>query len=174
MPKTVEYPIISILGAAILSVLLQAASIGPSWANDDAALLHLIRAFYIPYLTDDIGPDTKSATDIIYPHATSRLKNLIDGMRECEVKSKGVCNLDFDVIIDGQDWTLKKLPALAARPSAGGEIEIEAKFINDGMPMEVDYYFAHVGSEWQIDDLTGYDPEEGSWRLSIILANEPQ
>jgi len=172
MPKIFEAPVLNILVRPALAALFLITSVHAGLTDDDPALLALIRSFYVTYLAGDAGPEPKPSTGVIYPHATSRLKHLIDLMNECETKSQGVCNLNFDVIINVQDWDLKGLPKLTAEPLAGGDVDVAAQFSSLGTPLEVDYFFVNSGSGWQIDDLTGHGPE-GSWRLSTILAHEP-
>jgi hypothetical protein len=172
MPKIFETPVFNILARPALAALFLMTFVHAGLTDDDSAPLALIRSFYVPYLAGDAGPEPKPSTDVIYPHATNRLKHLIDLMNECETKSQGVCNLDFDVIINGEDWDLKGLPKLTAQPLAGGDVEVAARFSGFGAPLEVDYFFVNSGSGWQIDDVTGNGPDD-SWRLSTILAHEP-
>jgi len=147
---------------------------GGAWADaaPGAALVRLVAGFYAPYL-DQGGPKPPAALDVIATHATPRLRALIATMYACEKREQGVCNLDSDVIIDGQDWDLKAPPVVQARMAGLDEMIVSSRFNNDGSNTEVDYQFVYLGGVWLINDVTDDDPEGGISRLSTILANEP-
>jgi hypothetical protein len=135
-------------------------------------LVSLVSGFYRPYL-DQNGPEPPAAVDVIAAHATPRLKALIAAEHACEKRVQGVCNLDSDVIIDGQDWDLKAPPVVQAHVAGADEIIVSSRFNNAGTKVEVDYDFMRQGSAWLINDVTDNDSEDGPSRLSTILANEP-
>lgn len=147
---------------------------GGAWADagPGAALVRLVAGFYAPYL-DTSGPEPPAALDVIAAHATPRLRALIATMYACEKREQGVCNLDSDVIIDGQDWDLKAPPVVQARVAGPDEMIVSSHFNNDGTNVEVDYQFVQLGGAWLINDVTDDDPENGISRLSAILAKEP-
>jgi hypothetical protein len=159
------------IARALLLALLVAggarADTGPG-----PALVSLVSGFYVPYLVQN-GPEPPAAVDVIAAHATPRLKALIAGEYACEKRVQGVCNLDSDMIIDGQDWDLKTPPVVAARAAGPDEMIVSSRFNNAGTNVEVDYDFVRQGAAWLINDVTDIDPEGGTQRLSKILASEP-
>jgi hypothetical protein len=141
-------------------------------AESGAALIRLVLGFYVPYLNAS-GPEPPAALDVIAAHATPHLRALIAGLYACEKRVQGMCNLDSDFIIDGQDWDLKAPPLVQARVAGPDQMIVSSRFNNDGTNVEVDYQFLRLGGAWLINDVTDYDQEDGISRLSTNLANEP-
>jgi len=142
-------------------------------AGPAAALQKLVSGFYTPYIHTPSGQEPPDAAGIIAAHATPALVRLLRNDQACQTRSQGVCNLDFDVIISGQDWDLTAPPRVTVRQASGGKIIIASQFTNDGTASEVDYIFLNTSGKWLIDDMTSPTPAADSWRLTKILANEP-
>jgi hypothetical protein len=142
-------------------------------AGSKGSLVAMVRGFYVPYMAGDKGPEPPAATAVIAAHATAHLKGLIAADEACEKRGQGVCNLDFDVIINGQDWTLTKLPDFSVRAQGAGRAAVVSRFVNDGTTEEVVFEFVRTRGAWLIDDVTGHDAEDGGWRLTSVLSREP-
>jgi hypothetical protein len=126
----------------------------------------------VPYL-DENGPEPPAAVDVIAAHATPHLRALIAALHACETREQGECALDYDVIIDGQDWDLKAPPVVQARMAGPDEMIVASRFNSDGTDIEVDFAFVRQGGAWLINDVTDMDKEDGISRLSTILSKEP-
>ncbi len=151
--------------------LLALLSWNPAWAAGIAGPAKIVMALYRPYVADDdaLGNDGLLA---IAAHAEPRLKRLISQDRQCEAREGGVCRIDFDPVIAGQDTQLNgQWPVLSVRATQNGAEIVLARFISGGVPMEVDYVFIRAGGSWVIRDVMGAPTNPGgAWDLLHILS----
>ena len=112
-----------------------------------------------------------SALELLRPHASRRLAALIDKEERCTAKTKEICNLDFDVIINGQDWRLKNVRIEPAKLE-GDRASVMARFININTPQEIVYKFIREGSRWRLDDIGSMVPAAERWTMSRILTRQ--
>ncbi len=126
----------------------------------------IVEALYAPYLANphaDGSKDMPGAEDMVRRYASKSLKAAIDFDRACEKREQGICNLDSDVLIDGQDWDISQLVIADQPVTPQGQI-IRVTFINDHAPCSVTFVFIREGGVWKIDDLEdhSYDPDDKS------------
>jgi Protein of unknown function (DUF3828) len=149
---------------SLLVVFALFAALAPAGAGE---LDEQVRRLYRTYETDAPGP---SALQLVRPHASKRLAALIAREERCTNRHRGEpCNLDFDVIINGQDWTLKNL---AVEPATldGDRASVVARFTNIDTPQEIVYRYTRESGRWRIDDIEATAPADHRWALSRILA----
>ncbi len=127
-----------------------------------------VQSFYKPYLNNDGTKDTPDAMDVISRHATAHLKQLIAADRACEIREQGICNIDHDPIIDGQDFSLKKLPVVKLTPQADGSVKAVATFVSLGDTLKVEYDFVQENGAWLIADVV--DEDAPPWRMTAGLS----
>lgn len=125
-----------------------------------------VRALYRPY--EKGGDDTPAATDLIRPMASKRLRALLDRDTACSRKN-GVCNLDFDVIVNGQDFKITHVQVSSANPQ-GDKAAVLARFDNFDGKFETRYEFVRESGAWRLDDVEARAPAANRWRLSTILS----
>jgi Protein of unknown function (DUF3828) len=148
----------------LLALCAMFAALAPAKAGE---LDELVRGWYRPYETDATAG---SALQLLRPHASKRLAALIAKEERCSDRHRGEsCNLDFDVIINGQDWQLKNLRVEPAKLS-GDRASVVARFTNIDTPEEIVYSFIREAGRWRIDDIEARLPADRGWRLSRILA----
>ncbi|TWB75596.1 uncharacterized protein DUF3828 [Nitrospirillum amazonense] len=135
----------------------------------------IVEALYRPYLAD---PHAEKDTTIdsvaqVRRHATPALARLLDADRACEKRTQGICALDFDIIIDGQDWDLSGFGLQAE--ASGDTATVTARFNNFG-PRVLAYHFARTGGRWLIDDVVILKDDAGAadhpWSLKDTLVSE--
>ncbi len=146
----------------------------PVWAATPptAPLITLVQGFYAPYLDDKDQDKVPAATDVIAPHATKQLQALIHKDEACEIREQGVCNLDMDPIIDGQDWDLNgKAPVVSVLQQNATSITLAARFTSDGTATGVAYKFTLENGAWRLADLSriGGAPAD-AWDLVAMLS----
>jgi hypothetical protein len=131
----------------------------------DQEPLQIVRGIYAPYVADKLPPG-KGGLDLIRPHATAELQRLIDRENACKRRTGGLCALDHDIVVDGQDFQIRGLQVVAqdARP---GAMRVRASFRNLGKATVVDYAFAITGGRWQMSDVILR--KAGEQRLTTIL-----
>ena len=114
----------------------------------------IVENLYAPYLADPHAEQTDgpSALDAIRSKASKTLKHAIHRNDVCERREQGVCNIDFDIIIDAQDWDISHFAVTDGEDQATGLPVVTARFTN-GYPREVRYYFISEEGAWKIDDV---------------------
>jgi hypothetical protein len=152
------------LGTVTVALVLAVASTGHAQQPVDQEPLRIVRQIYAPYITNRLAAGT-GQLDLIRPHATPELQRLIDRENACTRRSRGYCALDYDMIIDGQDWKVTGLQvtAIDARP---GAMTARASFRNFNRATVVDFSFAMTAGAWKLTDLVIRD---GNRRMSTIL-----
>jgi len=112
----------------------------------------IVETLYKPYLDDPHaqklgGP---GALDLILPYASQSLKAAIHRNEECERREQGICYIDFDIIINAQDWNLSNF---ALHEDTKNSLPIiNATFINGGKN-KVTYFFVREHDDWKIDEI---------------------
>ena len=124
----------------------------------------LVRGWYRPYEKDTAD---SSALQLLLPHASKRLAALIAKEERCAARN-GICNLDFDVIINAQDWQLKNLRVESAKLE-GDRASVVARFTNIDTRQEIIYRFVRQSEGWRLDDVEARLPATHRWMLSRIL-----
>lgn len=107
---------------------------------------------YAPYLADPQATgsvETGDSADRIKRFATPELARAIARDEACEIKSQGICNLDIDVIIAGQDWNLFDFHQNDELPTGDRQV-IRASF---SKTIGTAFFFVRHGAAWQIDDV---------------------
>lgn len=134
-------------------VALLTALVSPAMAAAADSPSQIVGKLYAPYLADPHAEtdDMASAMDRIRPFATKAFIAAIDKDQAC-MKREGICNLDWDVIINGQDWELANFSLDEVWPYAPPVI-VTATFRNGQYSQQVKYYFIQEGTDWKIDDI---------------------
>jgi Protein of unknown function (DUF3828) len=150
----------------IILALIGANAENPAMAQPqpDQEPLRIVREFYAPYLAGRSAPG-KDSLDLLRPYASPELARLIDREKACTKRTGGLCALDFDMLVDGQDWKLAGLQVTAqdARP---GAMVVRAAFRNFNQPKAVEYSFSIMGGRWMLSDVV---IRAGNQRLTTIL-----
>jgi hypothetical protein len=148
--------------AALAAALMLAAAPAAAQPQPDQEPLRIVRAFYAPYLANR---SDANALDLIRAHATPELQRLIDRENACVRRTQGICAVDYDVLVDGQDFKISALQVTAqnARP---GAMSVRAAFRNFNRAKAVDFSFAITGGRWLLSDVTMTD---GARRLTTLL-----
>jgi hypothetical protein len=150
---------------AVLACLAAGAAFpAAAQPQPDQEPVQIVRALYAPYVANRNTPG-QGAIDLIRPHATPELQRLIDKENACTRRTHGICAIDYDVLIDGQDWKLAGLQVTAqdARP---GAMVVRASFRNMGRPTVVEFPFTITGGRWLMSDVIIKDRNR---RLTAIL-----
>ncbi len=155
-----------ILLALLLAVGLGAAS---PRAPADSDPVSLIKAIYQTYAenTPSLGGDAAEAG---LPHIYSqRLQALID-KDEKETPEGMVGRIDWDVIVDGQDWQLSALKIALVSKSAT-RAQVRATFKNFDHPSDMLFELVLEGGHWRVDDVQ--KTLKPRWTMSKILMDAP-
>lgn len=133
----------------------------------------IVAALYVPYLSDPQAEKlsgTPNSLDAIAARASGSLRKAIQKERACE-RREGICHIDFDIIICGQDWDLSDFHLAASQ-------DVTVKFRNGDQRAVVRYLFVKEDSAWKIDEVeaTCFSGEEGAqpvpFRLKRSLLGE--
>ncbi len=133
----------------------------------------IVEALYAPYVADPHanapGPELR-AVDSIRRFAGRELKHLISADDACQRREQGICNIDFDFLIAGQDWDISKF-AITDSPATGDHQIVHVNFESGG-PVEVRFYFVRQKGAWVIDDVEDLRPKDDPIRRDIWLKKQ--
>lgn len=163
-----------------VSVALIVSSSSVACAAGITSPKQVVEKLYAPYLADPHAEEIAevAALDLIRPYASKALKHAIHRNKVCERQEQGICAIDFDVIVNGQDWDLSGF-ALAEDESTETALPIiRASFLNTGTKSEVDYYFISEDGAWKIDEIeTRHIQKKGRqsavFKLKEALSQQP-
>ncbi len=156
----------------ILNILIL-AGLAAAQPHERPATPHaIVAALYAPYRGTG---DTGSAIDAIRAYATKGLKRLIDADDACQKREQGICNIDADVLIAGQDGAPSHLAIHDDPATRDGQV-VRATFRNGG-PVRVTFVFVREDGAWKIDDVedVNYGPHGRiamQWRLKKTLQGQ--
>ncbi|WP_159013154.1 hypothetical protein [Acidisoma sp. S159] len=138
-----------------------------------SALVRLVGGIYKPFVSSDpySAPEPPDLVDAIAPFASSTLKALLSAQQQCEIKSQGECGLNWDVVVDGQDWEIPEAPHLVSTVIASDRIDVLSSFTSLGHPIAVRYIFRRKADGWRLDDIRGSssDGKFENWSLRRML-----
>jgi hypothetical protein len=128
-----------------------------------------VKGIYQTYAANKTVP---SSLSILKPEASPRLKRLIEAEEACMKRGKGICRLDFDPIVNAQDFSVTDIQVRShaivgsSSPSKG---IVTATFKNGGEVTIIEYTFTRQGARWLLDDVAAKTPGQETWTLSNIL-----
>lgn len=74
--------------------------------------------------------------------------------------------IDFDPIVDGQDWEITEVAVAVTQEPADGKAEVTASFKNFGESVSLIYELKEEGGGWRVDNIRG-----AHWTLRQLLAD---
>jgi hypothetical protein len=85
----------------------------------------------------------------------------------CQTRSRGICNLDFDLLFDSQDPRVTDLDVTTTSP---GRVSVVYKDPVDEKKTQIDFEIARVGRAWKITDVVYKRPDKVS--LKQVLSRK--
>ena len=143
----------------------QAAAVDPH--ADPALWLKQIYAAYQRAQGAD-KLDAGVSTDLVERRASRALAALFKRDADCSAKSNEVCALDWDFIIDGQDWEISKVK-VGALQVAGDKATVTVSFVNMKNPCVNVYDFVREDGDWKVDDIETRPQGEKPTRIAELL-----
>jgi hypothetical protein len=151
----------------VLALLLVIALGGAAAAAEaDSDPVSLITALYKTYT--DIGPGEDGTPGLpgVY---SKRLQALID-KDEKETPEGEVGRIDWDLVVDGQDWQLSALK-IAEVSRSDTAAQVRATFKNFDDPRDMLYTLVLEDGHWRINDIA--ETLKPRWTMSKILRDAP-
>lgn len=106
----------------------------------------LVQSLYDPYLTGEGGPALEQ---------TGKLSASLEALLEQEARRAAALGelgaVDFDVVVNAQDWSLSELRLEARRE--GTQAKVVATFLNHGQPERVEWDLVQDGTAWRVDNV---------------------
>ena len=151
------------------SILVLLAFVCPARAQppDDPALW--LRQTYELYARAEKNPDLlkDSAETLAERRASRRFKALLDRDLACEIKTHEICAIDWDFIVNGQDWALSHVEVGPLQASGPRGI-VTVTFVNMKSTNRNVYEFVREDGAWKLDDVvTG---QRGRPQMSVSIA----
>ena len=106
--------------------------------------------------------------DIVGARASRSLAALFRRENDCTRRSHEICALDWDFIIDGQDWELAKVK-VGAPVVAGDRATVTVSFTNFGTPSVNVYAFVREDGAWRVDDIETRSGRDAPIRIAKLL-----
>jgi hypothetical protein len=145
---------------AAMAVALCSPAFGQSYDSPTA----LLKAFYKPYLADEIPDDQEG-------FRSAALNALYEADEENTPEGE-MGALDFDPYIDGQDFAISALSIEEIEVDAD-TATVEVSFNNFDQPRVLTYDLVFENGSWRIDDVFG-EGDDYTYRLSEIFAEAAQ
>jgi hypothetical protein len=110
----------------------------------------------------------QSSTELVGKRASKSLAALLARDNACAVKAQGVCALDWDFFIDGQDWTLSNVK-VGALVVAGDKATVTVTFRNFATACANVYFFVREDGQWKVDEIETKSGAEAPVRIAKLL-----
>jgi len=153
---------------AALAALLLAAACGapapksepaPSPAADPVAA---IEPLYAPYVENKNIPGLLESAPW-----TDEVRGLLQqAMDRSNALNEPLPVVDFDPIVDAQDWQITEMRASLKTPPADGRAQVTVQFKNFGQDVALTYDLKEEGGGWRVDNITG-----ANWNLRQLIAD---
>ncbi len=135
------------------------AEAGQSRAMTDPAAV--VRTLYAPYITDETPPPVLADA----APWSARMQADIAAMQARTSEGDGP-SLDFDPIIDAQDFQLSNISATTDGVVEGSHAVVRAQFNNIGEPQEVIYDLVWEDDRWKVDNI-----RTRAWDMRAIVTS---
>ena len=112
--------------------------------------------------------DIPSSTELFAKRASKSLAALFKRNDDCEAEGKGVCALDWDFVIDGQDWTLSNVK-VGPIVAAGDKATVTVTFRNFTTACVNVYSFVREDGQWKVDDIETKSGSDAPVRIAKLL-----
>jgi hypothetical protein len=131
-----------------------------------------LRQVYVLYHRAEKTPSLEEhATDsLIVKRASRSLAALFKKNEECESEQKGVCALDWDFVVDGQDFKLSNIK-IGAPAVAGEKATVAVTFTNLGVRCANVYYFVREDGQWKVEDIETKTGSDAPVRIAKLLSD---
>ncbi|MBN9062534.1 MAG: DUF3828 domain-containing protein [Rhizobiales bacterium] len=105
---------------------------------------------------------------LIVKRAAKPLAALFRRNDACEKKSGGICALDWDLIVNGQDSQLTDI-SVGAAAITGDKATVTATFKNMGAENRNTYFFVRENGVWKVEDVETRTGKEAPLRIARLL-----
>jgi hypothetical protein len=110
------------------------------------------------------GPDV----GLIVKRASKSLAALFSKEDACVKKSGEICALDWDFVIDGQDWEISNVK-VGAPVIDGDKATVTATFRNFKSPCVNVYFFVREDGVWKVDEIETKSGKDKPIRIGKLL-----
>jgi len=110
----------------------------------------VVRALYEPYLS----PEGRTPALIEAAPWSNRMRGELEAMQARSMEL-GEPILNFDPLIDAQDWQLSEVSASADAVVEASHAVVRASFTNSGQRNEVTYDLVWEDDRWKVDNVRG-------------------
>jgi hypothetical protein len=112
---------------------------------------------------------SKATVDLIFNRGSKALKALYKKDQACSRKSGGVCALDFDFVIDGQDFQIADVK-VGPTQITGATAEVIVTFKNFDTPNVNTYHFIKEGGLWVVDDVENQSGKDKAFSIAKMIS----
>lgn len=129
-----------------------------------------LREVYDLYKRVENKPEVSNQASyrLVVDRASKSLSELFKRNDACEAEGQGICALDWDFIIDGQDFKLSKIKVGKA-VIAGDKASVTVSFKNFGASCVNVYRFVREDGQWKVDDVETARGSEAPLSIAKLL-----
>ena len=98
-----------------------------------------------------LSPDNQPSTELVEKRTSKALAALFKRDADCVAEGKGTCAIDWDFVIDGQDWKLSNVK-VGPTVVTGDKATVTVRFTNFTPCVNV-YSFVRESGQWKLDDI---------------------
>jgi hypothetical protein len=164
---------ITTIAALVLALGWSAAAVAAKPESEASVVARLYRDFAwqaIASQADLFGEDLAHQRKAAFERYFSpRLAALLVRDAACQLKSQGICRLDFDLLFDAQD---PRVIDLDVTPVASGKVAVTFKDPVTQQKTTIAFHLSQVGGKWKITDLL-YEKEGQASLLNILSRSIP-
>jgi len=140
----------ALVALALLGAPSALAQVNPH-EPDPAAWLRQVYDLY-QRAEKDSALENEANDNLVVKRASSSLATLFKQNETCETEQKGVCALDWDFVVDGQDNELSNVQVGDAVVD-GDKATVTVKFTNFNTPCVNIYRFVREDGAWKVEDI---------------------
>ena len=142
------------------------AQVNPGEPNPSVWLGQIYDLYHRAEKTKSLA--SKANTDLVEKRASKSLAALFKKERDCGRKTHEVCALDWDYVIDGQDWALSNVK-VGAFESSGDKGTVKVGFTNLDATCANVFYFVRENGQWRVEDVETQSGSDAPLRITKIL-----
>lgn len=158
--------LVAIAATFLANAIPASAQVNPREA-DPAAWL---RQVYDLYKRVENKPELSDQASyrLVVDRASKSLSELFKRNDACETEGQGICALDWDFIIDGQDFKLSKIK-VDKTVITGDQASVTVSFKNFDAPCVNVYRFVREDGQWKVDDVETARGSEAPLSIAKLL-----
>jgi hypothetical protein len=112
--------------------------------------------------------ENQATTALIEKRSSKALAALFKKDADCSKKEQGVCALDWDFVIDGQDYKISNVQ-VAPATITGDKATVVVTFVNMTSKCRNVYSFVKEDGSWKVDDIEAKSGDDAPVSIAAMI-----